>query len=540
MYTVVSNVLNIKKGVVRLLVLFSLCVSVLSLIIPIAIQTIVNTLAFSSLKQPLFILVVTVIFVLGLAGIIRLCQIMIVENIQQTFFTDIALRFAKLLPRLKIRELDAHRGPEIINRFFEVIPIQKTLSILLIYLIELGIQAITSFILLAFYHPYLLILDGILTIFFMLALMIPYRKAMESALGESDYKHKMVAWLEEYLHCVNLVKFNDNDGFLLKKVDDNIKKYLQYRTVHFNQIVKHFLAFYSIYIFANVALLGIGGYLVLIQQLTLGQLVASEIVLNALVYSFLRICYHLRDLYALAASSSKINSVLELGYEPLVEHELDGHDDIFPPHIGYENISYITSLGRQGLTDFSCDIKGSELVLFKTSSQIAKKILLDILLGFNVNYQGTVRLNGHIMTGEEKLILRKTTSYVHDIELFPGTLYENLTLESINTSKMILIDLFKRLDVLKDVESLPNGMNSLILNHRMDLTHDALNKLMVIRAILSKPKLLILDGIIDRLTVEDTKRLIDTIRSIDEPKPTVIFTCREHKSNFNFDKVVYV
>lgn len=544
MYQLVSNVLKIKKGIVRLLVLFSLCVSVLSLIIPIAVQTIVNTLAFSTLKQPLYILVLSVIFVLILAGFLRVCQLMIVEHVQQSFFTDIALRFAGLLPRLKLRELNAHRGPEIINRFFEVIPIQKTLSILLIYLIELGIQALTSFLLLAFYHPYLLILDGILIISFILALAWPYSKALQTALKESDYKHKMVAWLEEYLHCTSLFKFSNNADFLLKKVDDNIKQYLGYRTEHFKHIIKHFFAFYGIYVFANAALLSVGGYLVLAQQLTLGQLVASEIVLNALVYSFLRICYHLRDLYALAASSQKINSVLELDYEPLVKEGLS--DDIVklpiqqqPPSIAFDNVCYISKLGRHGLENFSLDIEPSEVICLIIKTQTGKNLLLDILLGFNYKYQGAVRLNGNILTTEEKLLLRNKTSLVQGIEFFPGTLYENLTLNKVDISKSMLNELFRQLNVLEDVESLPEGINSPILSHRVDLTYAALYKLSIIRAILVKPILLILDEVIDLLNHKDIKLLLTFLAEL-EPRPTIILTSRNEEIAKVFCKVVNV
>lgn len=543
MYKLVSKVLNIEQGIVRLLVLFSLCVSVLTLIIPIAVQTIVNTLAFSTLKQPIFILVFIVIFVLMLAGLVRLCQLMIVENVQQTFFTDIALRYAKLLPRLKLRELNAHRGPEIINRFFEVIPIQKTISILLIYLIELGIQAITSFILLAFYHPYLLILDAILIVCFITALVWPYSRAIDSALKESDYKHKMVAWLEEYLHCATLFKFNNNENFLLQKVDNNIKQYLSYRTEHFKYIIKHFLAFYGIYVFANAALLGVGGYLVLAQQLTLGQLVASEIVLNALVYSFLRICYHLRDLYALAASSQKINSVLELDYEPETypEHQqqLTTFKKLAPVAIEFDNITYISSLGHHGLTNFSLKIAPSELTFLIIKTQTGKNILLDILLGFNFKYQGAIRLNNNTLTSQDKLQLRKHSYLIQEIEFFPGSVFENLTLNNDESSKALLNDYFRKLNVLKDVESLPEGINSNLLAHRIDLTQSALYKLSIIRAILAKPALLILDGTVDLLTDHDIALLIDFLNNI-TPKPTTILTSKNTALSKLFTKVVTV
>lgn len=544
MYKLVSKVLNIKKGIIRLLVLFSLCVSILSLVIPIAVQTIVNTLAFSSLKQPLFVLVISVTFILILAGFVRLCQLMVVENVQQTFFTEIALKFATLLPRLKLKELGAHRGPEIINRFFEVIPIQKTISILLIYLIELGIQAITSFILLAFYHPYLLILDGILVVCFIFALLYPYSKAMESALKESDYKHKLVAWLEEYLHCPTLIKFNENEFYVLKKVDENIKQYLKYRTCHFKHIVKHFLAFYGVYVLANSALLGIGGYLVLAQQLTLGQLVASEIVLNTLVYSFLRIAYHLRDIYALAASSQKINSVFELDYEPKIHIDeqqivtLDGVNSE-PPLIQFENISYVSKLGRMGLSGFSLEILPRDIICLAIKTQLGKNVLLDILLGFNYEYQGSIRVNGIILTEQDKLLLRKKTYLVQELEFFPGSLYENLTLNNTTLSKKTVTEHLKKLGVLKEIESLPRGINSSILSHRVDLTLSTLYKLSVIRAVLANPTLVILDEVIDRINQEDITILITYLKAI-EDKPSIILTSRSQTLTHLFTKVVNV
>ncbi len=541
MYKLVSKVLNIKKGVIKLLVLFSLCISILTLIIPIAVQTIVNTLAFSTLKQPLFILVLLVIFILILAGLIRVFQIMIVENIQQYFFTDIALRFAKLLPRLKFRELNAHRGPEIINRFFEVIPIQKTLSILLIYIIELVIQAITSFLLLAFYHPYLLVLDGILVISFIIVLVLPYSKAISSALNESDYKHKTVAWLEEYLHCPNLFKFNNNDNYLLNKVDINIKQYLIHRTEHFKQIIKHFIGFYGIYVFANASLLGLGGYLVLSQQLTLGQLVAAEIVLNALVYSFLRLCYHLRDLYALAASCKKINSVFELDYEPCVSNSSYRESTKFQvsPSIEFDNISYTNSLGESVIKDFSLSISSGEIICLIIIAKTKRNLVLDSLLGFNYTYQGNIRLNGNILTTKEKLLLRKKSYLIQDLEFIPGSLYENMTLNRQDVSKSQLNDMFSKLNILSDVESLPEGINSPILTHKIDLTHATLYKLSIIRAFLAQPILLILDEVLDNFKKHDIQLILKFLKEIDS-KPTIIITSIDQANTDFFKRVVKV
>lgn len=129
MYRQITSILNLEKGTIRLLALFSTCVSILSLIVPIALQTIVNTLAFSTLKQPLVILVISMIFILVLAGLIRVCQLSIVENIQQKLFVNNALNFAKLLPRLKYHLVGSHRSPEIINRFLKLYLFKKQLPL---------------------------------------------------------------------------------------------------------------------------------------------------------------------------------------------------------------------------------------------------------------------------------------------------------------------------------------------------------------------------------------------------------------------------
>ncbi len=543
MLKLVKDTLKINRDVVFVLSVFSVFISIFTLVIPIAVQTIVNTLAFSTLKQPLVILVIIVVIILVFAGLLRICQMMVVESVQQEIFVRIALQFARLLPRLNIRLLDEHRGPEIINRFFEIIPIQKTLGIILIYLLELFIQAITGLTLLALYHPYLLILDIFLIISFIAALVLPYKKALNTALAESDNKHKMVAWLEEYLHCPTLVKFSQNEDVLLDKVDGSLNEYLNCRQRHFKSILKHFIGFYGIYIMANAALLAIGGYLVIQQQLTLGQLVASEIVLNALVSSFLRFSYHLRDLYALAASSKKIDSVFNLSYEPQIDTQSTENGIILeidsPPALTFDKISYQHPSCLEGFERVSLDIKPGAINTIYSEASLTKSTLLDILLGFSDDYQGAVRVNDIILSLEDKILLRERTVLLQDIEFFPGTLQENITLNKVNVSKEILTDYFRQFKILEDIENLPQRFNSYILKHRHDLTLATMYKICLIRALLLNPLILIIDEVLDKIPVDDVRLILSCLEKA-KNKPTIIITTRRKLYKPLFPKVVTI
>ncbi|WP_244946943.1 ABC transporter transmembrane domain-containing protein [Legionella israelensis] len=297
------------------ILIISLLASLLSLTIPVAAQTLINLIAFGKLLRPVLTLsLIVFIFMLAL-GALNVWQIIIAEVIQQKLMVKISLNLTNQYNHLSLSNFSAHYGPELVNRFFEIVTIKKSLANLLIYGINLSLQVFFGLILLLIYHPLFLVFDAIVILGVLIVIFVPYRKAIESAKKECIEKHNVGAWLEEILINRFLFRFNLYHRFVTQQTDKRLVSFLKARNLHFKQLVKHQIGFNFLSALVSSLLLGVGGYLVINDQLSLGQLAAAEIVLGALIYSFKRFGALLENYYDMIASENKIESVINLPIE---------------------------------------------------------------------------------------------------------------------------------------------------------------------------------------------------------------------------------
>ncbi|RYX90335.1 hypothetical protein EON78_07010 [bacterium] len=139
--------------------------------------------------------------------------------------------------------------------------------------------------------------------------------AVNSSIKESKIKYKVVAWLEEI--ALNVTSFKSSYGYLhaMKKSDILIKEYLKERKGHFSILLRLFSGSLFLQVLASSLLLGMGGWLVMQQQLTIGQLVASEIIVASIVTGFTKFGKQLETYYDLLAAVDKLGHLTGLEME---------------------------------------------------------------------------------------------------------------------------------------------------------------------------------------------------------------------------------
>ena len=113
-----------------MVVIYGLFSSLCSLVVPVAVQTFVNTLGFGLLLQPILILAAIVFFVLSFSGVVNVLELSIMELLQQRWFSRVALEFGHRLTRVDPDVLKKSQSAELSSYFLEIATIQKTLSIL--------------------------------------------------------------------------------------------------------------------------------------------------------------------------------------------------------------------------------------------------------------------------------------------------------------------------------------------------------------------------------------------------------------------------
>jgi putative ABC transport system ATP-binding protein len=180
----------------------------LALASPVAVQALVNTVAMSGMGQPLLVLSTILFFFLTFAGAVHVLQSYLVEIVQRRIFVRLATDLAYRLPRVHSDAYRHHHGPELVNRFFDVLTVQKAGSSLLLDGLSTAVQTLVGLIMLAFYHPFLLAFDVVLVLLIFFIIFVLGRGGVATAIQESLSKYALVAWLEIVASNMQTFKFN--------------------------------------------------------------------------------------------------------------------------------------------------------------------------------------------------------------------------------------------------------------------------------------------------------------------------------------------
>ncbi|MEY4581342.1 MAG: hypothetical protein RL701_6045, partial [Pseudomonadota bacterium] len=302
----------LEHGDVTVIVIYAVAIGLVSLAVPIAAQSLVNTVAFTALLQPIVVLSALVLVGLSAAGILRALQYKVVETLQQRFFVRLTHDSVRRLTRADVRAFSEQGAPEVMNRFFDVAIVQKTAATLLLDGLAVVLQGGVSLVLLAFYHPALLAFDVVLVVLIAFTLFGLGRGGVATAIKESKAKYATAAWLEEMAGAFRAFKSTESREFAFARADDLARAYVEARRKHFKVLFRQTVASYALQAFATAALLGLGGSLVIKGQLTLGQLVAAELIVTGVLAGVAKFGKYLESYYDLCASLDKIGHMVDL------------------------------------------------------------------------------------------------------------------------------------------------------------------------------------------------------------------------------------
>ncbi len=419
-------------------------------------------------------------------GALDVWQSLIIEVIQQKIIVKVSFDLTRKFTNLSLENLGIHDAPELVNRFFEIVSLNKALSSLLMYGVTLALQLFFGLILLLFYHPLFLVFDLFIITTLLIVVLLPYKKGLESAQKECSQKHHIAAWLEELLMKRFLFRLNKHNLYALQETDKRVVSFLKIRNLHFKQLITHQIGFYCLSAFSSSLLLGLGGYLVINNQLSLGQLVAAEIVLGALIYAFKRFSVLLENYYDLQASKNKIESVLNLTSEVI---KTDLNEIIFP----IKTIKIKTKQGSEGV----CALGSPLLVVLEQPQKFFP--LAESILGFHTDLEISFFVNDTLCLEEHRRAMRKHSVLLKRSEWFAGSVYDNLMMNRPSELIEKLKELLNTFDLMDKIMHQAEGLRHIIYDWENFFTDIELIQLMVIRLIIAEPQLIIIDGTFDKL-----------------------------------------
>ena len=308
---------------IRTIVVFSIVIGLLSLTTPLAVEAVVNTIAFGRYLQPLIVLSLIVLTFLGFRAGLNILMTVVTEIIQRKLFVRTVEDLSYRLTRVPLAVWKKHHGPELVNRFFDIVSVQKITSKLLLETLMLSLQTVIGLTVLAFYHPFLLGYDIGLLAMMTLVLLFIGRGAVKTATRESQLKYETAAWLQEIVRHPSTFKFNGGLGFAINRADELAANYVNHRQKHFKILIRQISFAMIMQVVAATILLALGGFLVIDGQMTLGQLVAAELIVAVILGSFAKLGKDLESFYDLMASVDKLGSLFDLPVERVRQTSTD-------------------------------------------------------------------------------------------------------------------------------------------------------------------------------------------------------------------------
>lgn len=495
--------LRLERGDVGVILVYAIAIGAMTLATPIAVQALVNTVALGALVQPLVVLTLLLLAGLTAAAALEILAANVAELLQQRLFVRAVADLSRRLPRVDLAAYDRAYGPELVNRFFGVFTAQKAGATLLTDGIATALQAAVGMTLLAFYHPLLLALDLVLIAVLAGVIFAPLRDAVRTSLEESHAKYETAAWLEEIARAPAVFKSKSGAITAAERAEHLAHHYLDARRAHWRRVVGQLAGGLGLQVLAQVALLGVGGLLVIERQLTLGQLVAAELVVAAVSKSFAKLGKHLEAFYDLAAATQKLGVLVDLPLEPAGESvpRVDG-----PARVRLRGVRYDGSDARPGLAELDRTISPGEHLLIDARGGADPSAFLELCAGLRRPHRGAVEIDDVDLRLCDLPSLREQVMIVRSSSIIDGTIFDNLALGS---SEAPLDAMLSALDVvgLADVvASLPAGMRTHLLPNGAPLTRAQSRRLALARALLARPRLLLLDGALDGLDLDPATR----------------------------------
>ncbi|MCR9153959.1 MAG: ATP-binding cassette domain-containing protein [Bacteroidetes bacterium] len=489
------QLLSTERKDVGKIYVYALFNGLLTLSIPLGIQAIINLIQSGTSSTAWVVLVIVVLLGLALAGIFQIFQLSVAERIQQRLFVNASIEFAYRIPRIKLSALKNYYPPELVNRFFDVLTVQKGLYKLLFDFSVASLQIVFGLILLSLYHPFFIAFGFFLIFVLMIFFRLTSRRGLETSIQESNSKYEVVSWLEELGRNLSTFKMAGRTDLPMEQADKLSTNYLRSRRAHFSVLLRQYgsLVFFKVLIAGGLLLLG--GLLVFDAQMNIGQFVAAEIVIVQIISSVEKLVYSIETIYDVLTGLEKLGAVTDLELENQDESDqlrLENGDKL---KVKVKNLNLNSpQWGHRILSDINFEINHGEKIGIAGGMSSGKSSLLQLIAGLFDSYEGSLLYND---IPYNKVQLESLRSLIGDNlrqeEIFEASILDNISLRRKSVSPENVMELLELVGLKDFVEDLPNGIYTALPTGGLGLASSTRNRLLMARSLAGTHSLLLLE-----------------------------------------------
>ncbi|WP_430410355.1 peptidase domain-containing ABC transporter [Kordia sp.] len=520
------GLLQLEKKDIFQILYYAIFAGIVALSLPLGIQSIINLIQGAQISTSWIVLVILVTLGVVFSGALQLMQLRIIETIQQRIFMRASFELSYRFPKIKMNELRNYYPPELANRFFDTLTIQKGLSKILIDVPSALLQILFALILLSFYHPFFIIFGILLIVLIYVVFKFTAQKGLQTSLDESKHKYKVAHWIQEVARTMVSFKLSGNTNLALKKNDVLVEEYLKARESHFRVLVLQFIQMISFKVLVTASLLLIGGALVLNQEMNIGQFVAAEIIILLVIASVEKLIVGLESFYDVLTSIEKLGQVVD---KELELQEGEAPDFKAGMSIELENVSYeVSNREKPILKNISLLVTPKSRILIQGESGSGKSSLLRLITAVVAPTAGSIFVNKFSM---ESLHLNHYRSHLglslSEETPFEGTIRENLSFGNENISDETIFWALEKVGLTQFIKEQPKGLKTVLNPEGKQISYNISKKIVLARAIIKKPKVLVLEDPLDQFNVDESNEIIDFLTDPSNPWALIVVSSNE-------------
>lgn len=522
-------ILGPERNFFALTLVYGVGISLLTLATPISVQMLINTVAYTGLITPLVVLSVTLFGLLLIASLLNALRIHLMDLFSRRFYarmvSEVALRAVYAVnPFFE----DSGRGA-LFNRYFDIVVVLKTMPNILVGGFTIVLQTFVGFILVSLYHPLFLVFNVVVLAAVWLVWIIWGKRAMRSSIELSHRKHATAAWLEGLGSSNGFFKSERHIDDALAHTEEMTRQYIDQHKLHFRHHYSQTLWYLFIYASASALLLGLGGWLVIQGELSLGQLVAAELVLSVVFFGISQLGVYLTYFYDLCAAVDE----LSLFYD--VEQERTTTEP--PPEIRDGRLEFVQARGdaRGVEATFDVHVPAGSRVFVRAPGHAVQRIFCSFLKGHETPRGGYVTLSGVDLQALPTHTLRQHVIVLDRPNVTEMTIREYLQLSADGAEPGFVVSALRAAGLEQTMGELVDGLDTRIAATGWPLSIAETMQLKLASALVARPQVLVLNQLYDVIPPDSLRSAFDMLRASSNGRATVLFFSNR-ESDLEFDR----
>jgi len=519
-------ILSPEAGFYKVVLVYSLAISLLTLAVPISLQLLVDTVANIALLRAVVLIALLLFTLLFLSGVMYALRAYAMELFSRKLYARISSEIAMTAMLAEPEYFGHKQKTDLFNRYFDIVTLKKNIPSILTNGFTLILQSFIGFTVVSFYHFYFFIFSMLLIFLIWVIWRVWGWRAIETSFRLSDSKYRTADWLQSLALNSESYRSSQNPSFALENTNRLVDSHIQCQVNHFKNTYSQLIGMLLLYAAASAALLGIGGWLVIEGELTLGQLVAAELIMSAIFVGLPQMAGYLDSLYYVCAA------VEELARFRDVETEgPENESDIRLMHDEEVVFSKVKLEQQNQDMEFNFELPGRGL--FRVSGNIMCLRRIAELLSRNYRpVSGLITIGGHDNTDIQRQELRKAVRVINRVTVPPMTVREFLDLYVRPNAKYSRQQALSLLRLDDEIAHLPDGMNTTLSRGAWPLSQPQAIRLKLASALLSEPSVLVLEDIVDAV---DPDIMDDFLSTIQKLNTTVLYyTKRQDIGTFDY------